>query len=99
MQKGGDIKEVFTRSRFRKIKSIETKVSFAYSEHLGYITSCPTNLGTAMRISVHIALPHLAKDMDAFKKITDAYNFRYVVFMVNIRKVKVVYMTSVIAIV
>jgi len=72
MQMGGDIKEVFTRLS-SAIKSIETKVPFLYSHHLGYITSCPTNLGTAMRASVHIALPNLAKDMDAFKAITDKY--------------------------
>jgi len=72
MQQGGDIKEVFTRL-VSAIKSIETEVAFAYNDHLGYITSCPTNLGTAMRASVHIALPNLAKDMDAFKAITDKY--------------------------
>jgi creatine kinase/arginine kinase len=72
MQQGGDIKEVFTRL-VNAIKSIETKVPFSYSDHLGYITSCPTNLGTAMRASVHIALPKLAKDMEAFKAITDKY--------------------------
>ena len=72
MQQGGDIKEVFTRL-VNAVRSIETKVPFLYSEHLGYITSCPTNLGTAMRASVHIALPNLAKDMEAFKAITDKY--------------------------
>ena len=72
MQAGGDIKEVFTRL-ISAIQSIGTKVDFSYSEHLGYITSCPTNLGTAMRASVHIALPNLAKDMEAFKAITDKY--------------------------
>jgi len=72
MQQGGDIKEVFVRL-INAIKSIETKVSFSYSDHLGYITSCPTNLGTAMRASVHIALPNLAKNMDAFKMIADTY--------------------------
>ncbi len=72
MQKGGDIKEVFNRLVIA-VKAIETKVAFSYSEHLGYISSCPTNLGTAMRASVHIALPHLAKDMEAFKAITDKY--------------------------
>jgi creatine kinase/arginine kinase len=75
MQKGGDIKEVFSRL-VNAIKSIETKVPFSYSEHLGYITSCPTNLGTAMRASVHIALPKLAKDMKAFKAITDKYHLQ-----------------------
>ncbi|MCO4845786.1 MAG: arginine kinase [Sulfurovum sp.] len=75
MQQGGDIKEVFTRL-VNAIKSIETKVHFAYSDHLGYITSCPTNLGTAMRASVHIALPNLAKDMEKFKTITDRYHLQ-----------------------
>ena len=75
MQQGGDIKEVFTRLA-NAIKSIETKVPFSYSDHLGYITSCPTNLGTAMRASVHIALPKLAEDMDTFKAITDKYHLQ-----------------------
>ncbi|MBT8344293.1 MAG: arginine kinase [Sulfurovum sp.] len=75
MQQGGDIKEVFTRL-VNAIKSIETKVPFAYSDHLGYITSCPTNLGTAMRASVHIALPNLAKDMKEFKAITEKYHLQ-----------------------
>jgi len=75
MQQGGDIKEVFTRL-VNAIKSIETKVPFSYTNHLGYITSCPTNLGTAMRASVHIALPRLAKDMEAFKVITDKHHLQ-----------------------
>ncbi len=75
MQQGGDIKEVFTRL-VNAIKSIETKVPFSYSEHLGYITSCPTNLGTAMRASVHIKLPNLGADMETFKAITDKYHLQ-----------------------
>ena len=75
MQQGGDIKEVFTRL-VNAIKSIETKVPFSYSDHLGYITSCPTNLGTAMRASVHIALPNLAQDMERFKTITDTHHLQ-----------------------
>jgi creatine kinase/arginine kinase len=75
MQEGGDIKEVFTRL-VNAIKSIATKVEFSYSKHLGYITSCPTNLGTAMRASVHIALENLSKDMDAFKAVTDKYHLQ-----------------------
>jgi arginine kinase len=75
MQKGGDIKAVFTRL-VNAVRSIETKVKFAYSDHLGYITSCPTNLGTAMRASVHIALPNLAKDMKKFEEITDKHHLQ-----------------------
>ena len=75
MQKGGDIKEVFSRL-ITAIKAIEQEVPFAYSEHLGFISSCPTNLGTAMRASVHIALPNLAKNKEQFKAITDKYHLQ-----------------------
>ena len=70
MQQGGDIKEVFDRLA-KAVDFIQNSVEFMKSEHLGYITSCPTNLGTAMRASVHIKLPKLSRDMDLFKKITD----------------------------
>ncbi len=69
MQQGGDIKKVFTRLS-KAVKFIEEKVSFMKNRHLGYITSCPTNLGTAMRASVHIKLPKLAKKIEIFENIT-----------------------------
>jgi creatine kinase/arginine kinase len=75
MQKGGDIEAVFARL-VKAVNAIEEKVAFSYSPHLGYITSCPTNLGTAMRASVHIKLPYLAKDMTLFKEITDKYHLQ-----------------------
>lgn len=75
MQKGGDIKEVFTRL-VTAISHIEKVVPFSFNKHLGYITSCPTNLGTAMRASVHIKLPKLAADRDAFKAITDKFHLQ-----------------------
>ena len=73
MQQGGDIKEVFTRLTLA-ISEIQKKIDFAYNDHLGYITSCPTNLGTAMRASVHIKLPKLGAKMDEFTAIADKYN-------------------------
>lgn len=73
MQQGGDIKEVFTRL-MDAVGKIEKQIEFAYNEHLGYITSCPTNLGTAMRASVHIKLPNLANNMEEFQKIADKYH-------------------------
>ncbi len=72
MQQGADIGAVFERLS-RAAAHIETVVKFSHDEHLGYITSCPTNLGTAMRASVHIKLPKLSKDMAAFKAIADKY--------------------------
>lgn len=58
MQQGADIGAVFTRLS-KACTEIEKVAKFAHDEHLGYITSCPTNLGTALRASVHIKLPKL----------------------------------------
>ncbi len=35
------------------------KLNFAYHEHLGYLTACPTNTGTGLRASVMLHLPLL----------------------------------------
>ena len=72
MQKGAGIKEVFDRL-CRAAAEIEKICKFAHDDHLGYITSCPTNLGTAMRASVHIKLPKLMADKETFNKIAAEY--------------------------
>ncbi len=38
---------------------IEEKVTYAFHEKLGYLTACPTNVGTGMRVSVMLHLPAL----------------------------------------
>ncbi len=73
MQSGGDIKAVFTRL-FHAVSAIEKSVTFSHSKHLGYITSCPTNLGTAMRASVHIKLPKLGQNKERFEAIAKAHH-------------------------
>ena len=74
MQPGADILAVFSRLSIAAAE-IEKVAKFAHDEHLGYITSCPTNLGTAMRGSVHIKLPLLgAKANKAkFDEIANKY--------------------------
>jgi protein arginine kinase len=37
----------------------EQKLTFAYLEQLGYLTACPTNVGTGLRVSVMLHLPAL----------------------------------------
>lgn len=39
--------------------ALEATLPFAYDERLGYLTACPTNLGTGMRASVMLHLPGL----------------------------------------
>ncbi|MBN1587967.1 MAG: protein arginine kinase [Pirellulales bacterium] len=38
---------------------IESNVTYAFHEKLGYLTACPTNVGTGMRVSVMLHLPAL----------------------------------------
>lgn len=38
---------------------IESQLTYAYHERLGYLTACPTNVGTGMRVSVMLHLPAL----------------------------------------
>merc|ERR1712235_10401 len=74
MQNGGDVRGVFDRLA-RGIKAVgdsvkaESGKDFLLDPRLGYLHSCPTNLGTGMRASVHIDLPGWTKEgLDALKK-------------------------------
>merc|ERR1712082_391596 len=66
MEQGGDVKGVFCRLTCG-IKAVQESIKaesgkdFMLSEKYGYIHSCPTNLGTGMRASVHIDLPGWTK--------------------------------------
>jgi len=63
MKKGFLLNEVFDRLKksLDVINGIEG-LKFAISPDYGVVTSCPTNLGTAMRASIHIAIPNLTAD-------------------------------------
>ncbi|MEX0715879.1 MAG: protein arginine kinase [Planctomycetaceae bacterium] len=39
--------------------ALESQVTYAFSERLGYLTACPTNVGTGIRVSVMLHLPAL----------------------------------------
>ncbi len=45
---------------------LEKQVEYAYHERYGYLTACPTNVGTGLRVSVMLHLPalKLAKEID-----------------------------------
>lgn len=42
--------------------TLEARLPYAYDNRLGYLTSCPTNLGTGMRASAMLHLPGLVLD-------------------------------------
>jgi len=63
MKKSTVINDVFDRLK-AAIDYVEDLVpgGCAKSPDFGVITSCPTNMGTGMRASVHVQLPNLTKD-------------------------------------
>uniref|UniRef100_A0A7N8Y6J7 Creatine kinase U-type, mitochondrial n=1 Tax=Mastacembelus armatus TaxID=205130 RepID=A0A7N8Y6J7_9TELE len=74
MEKGGNMKRVFDRF-CRGLKEVERLIQergweFMWNERLGYILTCPSNLGTGLRAGVHVKLPLLSKD-PRFGKILD----------------------------
>ena len=53
------------RKAFERISGIDDAISesipFAYDETFGYLTACPTNLGTGLRASVMLFLPAISR--------------------------------------
>merc|ERR1712179_55425 len=70
---------VFFERLARGIKTVQGSVKaesgkdFQLSEKFGYIHSCPTNLGTGMRASVHVDLPDGPRKVSQLSK-RDARN-------------------------
>ena len=58
MHSGFDLEQAW--ERIDKIDDrLETKITYAYDSRLGYLTACPTNVGTGLRVSVMLHLPAL----------------------------------------
>lgn len=75
MEQGGDVKAVFDRWA-RGVSDVEKVVKaegreYMYNEHLGFVCTCPSNLGTGLRASVMIKFPELAKKSDQFYSLCD----------------------------
>lgn len=60
MQKGANLKQVWGRL-VRAIHAMEEKMEFVRHEKFGYLTFCPTNIGTGLRASVHVKVPKCAE--------------------------------------
>jgi protein arginine kinase len=55
--RGGCAIEEALEAAIQLDKKIEQRVPYAFSETYGYLTSCPTNVGTGLRISVMMHVP------------------------------------------
>ncbi len=58
ISKGFNLKDAMNRA-IAYDNVLAGKIKLAYSEKLGYLTSCPTNVGTGLRASVMLHLPAL----------------------------------------
>ncbi len=54
-------------------KKLENLVPYAFSEKYGFLTSCPSNVGTGLRASVMVYLPALTKTNNV-RKVLEAVN-------------------------
>ena len=80
MSKDGNVKSVF--ERFANLSNELLKVAtaqgteFMVSEKLGFLGTCPSNLGTGLRGSVMIKLPELNKDVPLLEKLCEEYDLQ-----------------------
>ena len=58
MQSGLDLESAWQRMD-ELDNQLESKLTYSYNKRLGYLTACPTNVGTGLRVSVMLHLPAL----------------------------------------
>lgn len=75
MQMGGDLGEVYRRL-VGAVNEIEKRLPFSHDDRLGFLTFCPTNLGTTIRASVHIKVPKLAANKAKLEEVASKYNLQ-----------------------
>ncbi|GAB4517971.1 MAG: protein arginine kinase [Phycisphaerales bacterium] len=69
---------VALREAYEQINDIddrlESRIDYAFSQRFGYLTACPTNVGTGIRVSVMLHLPALKHtgEMDKVRKASKA---------------------------
>jgi len=75
MNKGSDVQAVWdlfyqgVEACHKGVKA--AKDDFYFSKTHGYLSSCPTNIGTGMRASVHVELPNFKTKEDAKKFVKE----------------------------
>jgi creatine kinase len=80
MEEGGDVKGVFKRfcqlSDAIKGAAESNGKSLMYDKNLGFLGTCPSNLGTGLRASVMIVLPELNKDPHKLEEICARFDLQ-----------------------
>jgi protein arginine kinase len=68
MASGFDLAQAFERAQACD-RALEERVPFAYDSRYGYLTCCPTNVGTGLRASVMLHLPALGLVRSELEKV------------------------------
>jgi protein arginine kinase len=58
---------------------LDERLSYAFSENLGYLTACPTNVGTGLRVSAMVHLPGIVHSNDLPQIVKGLNNVRLTV--------------------
>ncbi|XP_034480960.1 arginine kinase [Drosophila innubila] len=75
MEKGGNLGRVYERMIIG-VESLAHQMQFNQDARLGYLTFCPTNLGTSIRASVHMKLPSVGNDRTTLEEVAGKYNLQ-----------------------
>ncbi len=75
MENSSNLSRVFQRL-VKALAGLSESLEFAKDETLGYLTACPSNIGTAMRAGVHIRLKHLEKKEGILKDIAGRHGLQ-----------------------
>lgn len=71
------------RKAFERIDELDDELdgrfAYAFSENLGYLTACPTNVGTGLRVSAMVHLPGIVHNNDLPQIIKGLNNVRLTV--------------------
>lgn len=73
MQKGGNLCEAYGRL-VKGAQFLSDRLKFANHAKFGWLSACPSNLGTSLRASVHVHLPKLAENMDQLNELAATFN-------------------------
>ncbi len=74
-EKSADLYHVFQRL-IRVMNILEDRFDFVRDRKYGYLTSCPTNIGTSMRAGVHIRLEKLEKNSPVLDRIAQKHDLQ-----------------------
>ncbi len=70
LRSGMDVEQAYRQAN-EVDDALEQRIDYAFSEQLGYLTACPTNVGTGVRVSAMLHLPAL-KLTGEIEKVTRA---------------------------